>query len=263
MRPGKDSIMEETPYHISYEFSFGDGKRNVFEILLDPKTVSIIRTRPNFKPEWARLESNQCRCCPLGKESQPYCPIALNIADLIEEYKDMISVDRCIVRCTTPARTYLKETSIQEGLFSILGIIMATSNCPVMEFFKPMARFHLPFSTLQETVFRSTSIYLLKQYFAYKKGHEPDMNLEKLAKYYKKIQMVNEGILGRISDIVTKDASKNALVILYSLSQILSMNIEGRLNSIEHLFGESGIETMGNMEGSGIRGEGSEVRGEG
>ena len=35
-----------------------------------------------------------------------------------------------------------------------------------MESLKPMVRFHLPFATVEETVFRSVSTYLLSQYLA-------------------------------------------------------------------------------------------------
>ena len=81
--------------------------------------------------------------------------MALNIADIVEAFQGTVSYDRCLVRCTTPERTYLKKTSITEALFSIFGIVMATSGCPVMDFFRPMARFHLPFATTDETAFRS------------------------------------------------------------------------------------------------------------
>ena len=48
---------------------------------------------------------------------------------------------------------------------SLIGLIMALSGCPHMEFFKPLARFHLPWASLEETTLRSASIYLLMQFF--------------------------------------------------------------------------------------------------
>ena len=113
---------------------------------------------------------------------------------------------------------------------------MATGNCPVMDFFKPMARFHLPFSTIQETIFRSTSVYLLRQYFEVQRGKTPDLKLEKLDELYERVQMVNLGILARTKNVVKKDAEQNAIIILNALAQMLSMEISDNLYSIEYLF---------------------------
>jgi len=228
--------MNEKPYNIIYEFVFEDGNTKVFELKLDPITILVILPEPESLPEWTKLEYNQCVCCPLVREKYLYCPIAVNIAELVEEFKDAISSDYCTVKCITPERTYFKETSIQEGLFSILGIIMATSNCPVMDFFKPMAKFHLPFSTVDETIFRSTSVYMLRQYFEYRKGRKPDLELKNLDKHYEMVQEVNAGIIKRTGDVAKKDADKNALVILNALAQMLSVEIEDGLNSLEYLF---------------------------
>ncbi len=228
--------MADQLYHIQYQFRFNDGSVKKFVLSLDPGTIKLVRPEMRQKPEWTRLEYHQCACCTLAKATHPDCPIAVNIAELLNEFKDAISSDHCMVMCTTPERTYLKQAAIQEGLFSILGIIMATSNCPIMNFFKPMARFHLPFSTLDETIFRSTSIYLLRQYFEYRKGRIPDLELTQLDQHYARVQQVNHGILKRTENVPKKDADKNAIIILNALAQMLAVEIGDGLNSIEYLF---------------------------
>lgn len=223
-------------YWIEYEFCFDDGPNKVFKIELDNETISIVHPQPQDKPAWTELQNEQCECCHLSTEEYSHCPIALNIAELVEEFKNSFSYDSCLVVCRTPERTYQKETSVQEGLFSVMGIIMATSNCPTMNLFKPMARFHLPFSTIQETVVRSTSFYLLRQYFEHKKGKNPDLDMEKLDKHYENVQTVNRGMLERINTVVKKDADRNAIIILNSLAQLFSMEIEDNMNSVYYLF---------------------------
>lgn len=230
--------MSDRFYRIVYEFEFDNGTTKLFDLKLDPETVTLVFPDQENKPDWTRLDYHQCACCPLDSETHPYCPVALNIAELVEEFKDAISSDYCHVRCTTPERSCSKKTAIQEGLFSIFGIVMATSNCPVMNFFKPMARFHLPFSTLEETIFRSTSIYLLRQYFEYKKGNSPDLELAKLDDHYNKVQEVNHGIIRRTESVAKKDADKNAIIILNALAQMLGVEISDNLNSLEYLFDE-------------------------
>lgn len=228
--------MDRKPYRIDYELCFEDGKRKVFNIALDPQTTTLIRPEPEYKPDWTRLKHKQCKCCLLNKKKHPHCPIALNIVELVEAYRGISSFERCTARCTTPERSCSKETSVQEGLSSIFEIIMITSSCPVMDFLKPVARFHLPFCTIEEMMIRSASFYLLQQHFEYKKGNTPDLGLNKFAEHYEKVQKVNEGILMRISDITKIEAGKNAIMVIHSLAQIFSMDTDGSLNSIECLF---------------------------
>jgi hypothetical protein len=164
------------------------------------------------------------------------CPIAANIADLVDRFKNILSHKNCLVVCETMDRSYSKQTSAMEALTSVFGIIMATSNCPVMNFLKPMARFHLPFSSIEETTARSTSLFLLGQYFEYKKGRVKSFDFDRLEKNYAKVQLVNEGLLARIRSLGNQDADKNAIITLHSLSQFLSLEMDFSLNTIAHLF---------------------------
>jgi len=123
-----------------------------------------------------------------------------------------------------------------EGLSAIFGVIMATSDCPVMEFLKPMARFHLPFATIEETTVRTASMYLLAQYFKYKDQPGMRFDFKTLEKHYSRVQLVNEGLLARINSASSEDADKNAIVTLHSLSQFLSMEIDYSLSGLEYIF---------------------------
>ncbi len=226
----------EPLYPIEYAFEFQDGRKRTFKIELDPDTISIVNPTPSSFPEWTRLDNERCEVCTLSPDKHEYCPIALNIAELVDEFKDSFSYDSCRVICTTPERSYQKDTSVQEGLFSLIGIIMATSDCPVMDLFKPMARFHLPFSTIQESMVRTTSLYLLRQYFEYKRGNEPDIDMKGLDAHYERVQKLNKGILNRIGSVSEKDADRNAIIILNSLAQLFNVEIEDNLTSVEYLF---------------------------
>ena len=123
-----------------------------------------------------------------------------------------------------------------EGLSAIFGVIMATSDCSIMNFLKPMARFHLPFSSVEETTVRTTSIYLLGQYFRHKDQSDIKMDFKTLENHYAQVRLVNEGIIKRISSVSKQDADKNAIVTLHSLSLFLSMEIDYSLSSLEYIF---------------------------
>lgn len=228
--------MNEGPFRFNYLISLEDGQETRYAITLDSETLTMKTDREKPGPGWARLGYKQCSCCPLSREEHAYCPIAVNIAELVDTFKDILSHKNCKVVCETKNRTYMKKTSAMEGLTSVFGIIMATSNCPVMNFLKPMARFHLPFATVEETTARSTSLFLLGQYFEYKRGKAKSFDFGKLERHYLKVQMVNEGLLDRIKSLGKKDADKNALITLHSLSQFLSMEIDFTLNTIAYLF---------------------------
>lgn len=100
-----------------------------------------------------------------------------------------------------------------------------------------MAYFHLPFSSVEETSVRSTSLYLLKQYYVWKAGGKPDWDLEKLNQHYLDVRQVNQGILKRLRSLSKKgDADLNALVILDDFAFNLDMSISEGLEEYKYIF---------------------------
>ncbi|MEJ2037836.1 MAG: hypothetical protein P8X55_02740 [Desulfosarcinaceae bacterium] len=229
--------MKRNPFKFHYLFRFEDGRIIEYPIVLDSETLSLLpgdnRPKP---PEWTGLSYQQCEGCPLSKDTHPQCPIALNLMELVETFKDVFSYHDCEVTCKSAERDYVKKTSVMEGLSAIFGVIMATSDCPVMEFLKPMARFHLPFATIEETTVRTASMFLLAQYFKSKDQQGITCDFSTLEKHYTRVQKVNEGLLQRINSISSEDADKNAIITLHSLSQFLSMEIDYSLSSLEYIF---------------------------
>ena len=223
-------------YWFDYEFQMEDGASTRVKVELEPDTLYLIHGGLDNPPEWSRLDYKQCPCCSLQLETDPYCPIAVNIGDLVETFKDIYSYNNCTVICATADRTYSKETSVMEGLSSIFSIIMATSKCPVMDFFRPMARFHLPFATIEETMVRAASMFLLRQYYEYKRGLIKEFDLASLETRYSLVQQINEGLLERVRSLGSEDADKNAMVTLHSLSQLLATEIDYNLAELEYMF---------------------------
>ncbi|HZP37260.1 MAG TPA: hypothetical protein VFE48_12330 [Methylomirabilota bacterium] len=228
--------MSQSTIEFVYNFSFPDGAAKSYTVALDRATLSFRPSAHEAPPAWARLENHQCGHCPLEPAQHPYCPVATNMSSLVEFFKDKASCTEAVVTVVTEERTYVKELPLQRGIFGILGLIMATSPCPYMEFLRPMARFHLPFSSAEETIVRSVSMYLLHQYFVAKRGGQPDLGLEHLEAQYENIQKVNDGMLERIQDVVENDADVNALIILQGFADLLTMAISKDLSKIEPLF---------------------------
>ena len=223
------------PIHIIYNFQFEDKTEEVINIHLDRQTLmkELVKTEDK---DWMRLEYRQCENCRLKKEESARCPIAVNLSDIIDRFDKRKSYEMALVRVTTEDRTYGKNVAVQQGLGSLIGIIMVTSGCPTMEILKPMVRFHMPFASVEETVFRSVSAYLLGQYFRNRRGKEPDLDLAGLLKGYQDIQKVNIGIIDRLRSTSDIDASTNAIVILDIFAKTFPASIIEGLLDIEYIF---------------------------
>ena len=220
-----------------YRFLFHDKTEKRFIIELNEKTLDYIsQVTKKELPDWTKLEHSQCENCPLSPKIHPRCPIAVNIVDLFEFFKSIDSYDDAVVEIESPERTYIKSTSVQNGLGSLLGIIMVSSGCPVMDVLKPMVRFHLPFATIEETVFRSVGSYLIGQYFLEKSGEKGDFELKKLHTFYLEIQKVNSGIVRRLRPVIQKDAMANAIISLDAFAKELPWLIEENLEEIRYLY---------------------------
>jgi len=238
-----NSVDREQFYCIEYIFSFDSGKPSLsYTILLDRTTLIAQPQSWSGEEPWTLLSYHRCSICPLDERKVRNCPIAFNISGLVESFGDMISYEEVDITVKVAERTYVKRVSVQHGLRSILGIYMASSGCPHMNILKPMVRFHLPFASMDETIFRHVATYLLSQYFEHTGGKRPDMDLENLKRRNDLVDQVNRGICRRIEGIADGDANRNALVLLNAIGQILKFDIEEKLNRLRYLFVSSGSE---------------------
>ena len=219
---------------LSYEFSLDNGIVHRFDIPLGP--VPQAARIPASSADWTRLQFHQCANCPLQADDETHCPVAVDIEEVAEKFKDIISFERADVRVISEEREYFRNCDVQTGLKSLLGLLMASSSCPILSKFKPMAQFHLPFSTVDETIYRVTGAYLLKQYFLFKDGCKPDLDLKGLESHYEDMKQVNRDFMLRIRTASESDANLNAINILWSLSAVVGLTLDERLEKMKPLF---------------------------
>lgn len=206
-----------------------------FELVLDGETLEAVRADSGNGPDWTRAEFERCTCCPLPEMARS-CPAAAAMAELVESCGKLLSYVRVEAVVETNERTVRTTTTAQRALSSVLGLYMATSGCPVLARFKPMARFHLPFSSREETIFRSAGAYLLAQYFTRKRGGVPDLDLSGLKALYEQVHEVNRGMAARMRNAYPGDAGVNAIGVLDLYAQFLPMAIDEELIELEPLF---------------------------
>ena len=219
----------------SYTFQLPDGTERRFEVRLDADTLASVPPAATPRPPWTRLKYYQCLNCPLGDDVE-HCPVAVSLSAIVETFKDAVSFEDTIVKVETAERAYEKTTSLQKGLSSIIGLYMVTSNCPIMDPLRPMVRFHLPFASVDETIYRAVSMYLVAQYLRTRKGKTADWELTRLADIYREIATVNAGMTERLRHASTEDANVNAVTILSTQGGMIPMYLEESLAALEHLF---------------------------
>jgi len=224
------------PITFEYAFKFKKGPDKKFSIKLDRKTLALETVRRPNPPLWALLNHKKCANCPVDVNTHVYCPIALNIVDIAEQFKDMLSYEEVVVTVRSEERIYANETTVQHGLSPLIGIIMTTSGCPIMEYLKPMVRFHLPFASLDETVFRMVSMYLMVQYYRNQDGKQAEWRLDGITKVYAAVGIVNRDFADRLRDAAKKDANLNALVNLDCFAAMVPLVAEETLEAIRPYF---------------------------
>ncbi|MCW8918297.1 MAG: hypothetical protein OQL08_05730 [Gammaproteobacteria bacterium] len=219
-----------------YRFNFKGGREEVFDIKLDGIKLAPLEPLPDKLPEWTRLEFNKCPNCTLDPLETFYCPLAARLLPLVEKMSDVISIDELKVEVTLDERIVTRDATAQEGISALMGIITATSGCPHTVFFKPMARFHLPFANTEETFYRAASMYMLGQFYRWQAGKSVDMDLTGIHKFYEQVAIVNKGVAGRLRHEKREDGSVNAIVLLDMFVKSMPMLLDETLAELKPLF---------------------------
>jgi hypothetical protein len=214
-----------------YQLKFPDGREESLQVV--PPTPP-----PAKLPPWTALGFQQCSNCPLSPSESPSCPMAVRFVPLVELFGKLHSYEDVFARVETDERSVSKRTTVQRVLRSLMGLLAASSDCPRMTFLRPMAHFHLPFSTGEETIFRVVSTYLLSQYFRGKHGQQAHEGLEGLKENYRQLQQVNLAMAKRMNAVRVEDCdgAVNALVLLDLFAQALPDSIDGDLEELQPAF---------------------------
>jgi hypothetical protein len=221
------------PQIIRYRFDLPDGSQRALEFAFDAKDFRLSNSTPAEPPFWTELGFNQCANCPLSAADHKHCPAALQMANAIEPLKALVSFDVVGVTVVQADRTVYVQTTAQQAMCSVLGLIMATAGCPWTDRLRPMARFHLPFATEAETVYRSVCMYLLARELAGADGAPGFGALEEL---YRNLHVVNRDMARRLGAAARTDPVRNAMALLDSYTTLLPAALERSLDELKPLF---------------------------
>jgi hypothetical protein len=219
--------------HIRYGFDLPNGSKNHVDLSFDPGNFRLTNEVPQEPPFWTELKFSQCANCPLSTDEHSHCPSALHMAPAVEVLKELVSFDTVGVTVTQAERTVHAETTAQQALSSVLGLIMATSGCPWTDRLRPMARFHLPFASEAETVYRSVCMFLLARELA---GAGEERGFAALNDLYENLHVVNRDMSRRLGAATRTDPARNAMALLDSYTTLLPAALESQLTELKPLF---------------------------
>jgi hypothetical protein len=221
---------------IEYRFTLPDKSEESFKLHLNPSTGEMVRSVSNDLPEWTLLGFQQCPNCPLETTETTHCPAAVCMVDVVRCFNGLVSYDLVEVEIITCERRLLQQTPAQKGISSLMGLLIAASGCPRSAYFRPMARFHLPLSEPEETMYRVTTMYLLAQYFRQQENRVCSPKLEGLTEIYRNMQITNNALAERIRAASKTDSSVNALVMLDMHAKTVFYVVEEYLEELKPMF---------------------------
>jgi hypothetical protein len=220
--------------YIRYRFDLPDGSKKHVDLNFAAADFRLSNPMPIDPPFWTELKFSQCANCPLSTAEHAHCPAALHMAPAVESLKALVSFDLVGVTVTQAERTVHAETTAQQAMSSVLGLIMATSGCPWTDRLRPMARFHLPFASEAETVYRSVCMFLLARELV---GVGEAHGFARLTDLYENLHVVNRDMSRRLGAATRTDPARNAMALLDSYTTLLPAALESSLQELKPLFG--------------------------
>jgi hypothetical protein len=219
--------------HIRYQFDLPDGSKKHVDLNFAAADFRLSNPTPIDPPFWTELKFSQCANCPLSTAEYAHCPAALHMAPAVESLKALVSFDLVGVTVTQAERTVHAETTAQQAMSSVLGLVMATSGCPWTDRLRPMARFHLPFASEAETVYRSVCMFLLARELV---GVGEAHGFAELTELYENLHVVNRDMSRRLGAATRTDPARNAMALLDSYTTLLPAALESTLKELKPLF---------------------------
>ena len=120
----EDARSVEEIVKISYDISGADGQAHHYLIELDNRSARLLNKPPATPPCWTRLDVCQCSNCPLDVETHPYCPLALQVSQVVDDWSGAFSFQDVEYTVTTTGS--VKDVVVVEaepkGIFEKVSI---------------------------------------------------------------------------------------------------------------------------------------------
>lgn len=222
--------------NITYRIKLSEKVTETFSFDLDGKTFELTNKQVDNPPKWAELGFRQCSHCPLKAEQHTHCPMALQLHNVVERFHNSRSIDEVEVEVINDDKRVVVTTALQRVIASMLGLVFPICGCPKTAYMRPLARFHSPLASEEETVFNVTGMYLLAQYFLTTAGTRGQFDFKGLASIYDDMHILNAAVASRLQGATTSDSVKNAITLIDMYSTLVPMLIEDQLAEMRSFF---------------------------
>ena len=211
-----------------------------FEFNVDEQsqTISLDDRHQSIEP-WSELSFHQCSHCPLTNEQ--ICPVAAQLSHLNSIYQRFKSFDTIEVTLSEDTLTVDKQKNVlttqvtaQQLLTSMAGLLIAgTQRCQHTQFLFPMARFHHPFSSMEESVYRAlANLALIYQFEKISVSFAEFVNYK-----YKQLSIINRQQIKRMQAQPDGcEALVNGIMNLEMFIQGVLFNLNNDFSELAHLF---------------------------
>lgn len=223
-------------FQIEYNYSWENGGKANFKLDLDDDSIALLNDPPPELPEWTELDFYKCMNCPLNSEEIRNCPAATSFIPVVSHFSKVDSNIEMEIETVIAGRRIIQSAPARRAISSIVGLLFACSGCPHTICFRPMVRYHVPLSNENETMMRAASMYTLAQYFKFKRGEQPDLQLNGLKDIYEELQIVNRTMAERLQAADGTDTSINAMILLDMYAKTMPFEIEDSLKDLHYLF---------------------------
>lgn len=221
---------------VRYRFDIPGSSVEIFDIFLDDDLNLQDACEVRQVSEWQRLDFCKCPNCLLSEKDNPVCPMMKAIGGAVSRFDKIASFEVVDLSVLTETRTFLYRTTAQRSLSSLLGLLIAVSGCPHTVYFRPMAIFHLPLATEEETAFRAAGMYLVAQYLRKADGLPGELGLSGLKKIYEDMKIVNRAVAARLRSAADSDSLVNAVILLDLYAKALPVMIDMKLDELRPFF---------------------------
>ncbi|MDF1577612.1 MAG: hypothetical protein RQ753_04415 [Desulfurivibrionaceae bacterium] len=223
-------------FQITYNISWQQGGKAHFNLDLDENSLVLLNKPAAELPDWTDLDYCRCMNCPLNSATTPRCPAATSFVPVVNQFSSVSPKLDTEVETIIADRRITQRAPAQRAISSVIGVLFASSGCPRTVYFRPMVRYHIPLSNENETMMRAASMYTLSQYFKFKEGEQPDLELRGLKNIYEELQIVNRTMAERLQAADGTDTSVNAMILLDMYAHTMPYQIEDSLKNLQYLF---------------------------
>ncbi len=225
-----------SPLKISYRLQVEHQSIGHLNLSLDPHSAFLLGNIEQ-KPRWTLLDFHRCSNCPLDSEST-HCPAALNLSLLTQAFPRLSSYSKIDVIAQVDDREFRTSTNAERALYSLLQVLLASSQCPHLHILRPLARFHRPFTSLKEMTFFLFSSSILRE-LRTSKTLSRDELFRWIEAQLDEIQIINKALSLRLQKASQVDATLNALVLFDLFIQSIPLILPDFIEEFYRLFEEA------------------------